>query len=101
MLNRFFIFSLFCLLLAFSACKKSSNSGNNSGPNPLTGNWAFTSESSNADITATETLGPISVNVLAVVDFRTINNTGTFTFTADTLQAINVGYSIDTTYAAY
>ena len=101
MLNRFIFFSVFCLLLVFSACKKSNNSGSNSGPNPLTGSWQFTSETSNANITATETLGPISVNVLAVVDFRTINNTGTFTFTADTLQAINLGYSIDTTYTAY
>jgi hypothetical protein len=101
MLDRFTILSAVFFLLVFVACKKSNNSGNTSGPNPLTGSWTFTAETSNANITATESLGPISVNVLALVDLRTIDNAGTFTFSADSLQGIGVGYTIDTTYATY
>jgi hypothetical protein len=97
MLNRFALLSVVFFLLVFSACKKS----NNSGTNPLTGSWTFAAEKSNANITASESLGPISINVLAIVDFRTIDNAGTFTFTADSLKGIGVGYTIDTTYDTY
>lgn len=88
-----------CLLFSV-ACKKSSHSGN-SGPNPLVGSWTFAGETTNANITYTASVGPFSVKVVNLIDFRTINNVGRFTFTSDSLDAIGVGYSIDTTYTSY
>jgi hypothetical protein len=91
-----FITAVVCLLL-FAACKKSS-SGGSSGPNPLTGNWAFDGETTNANIVSTTTFGPLSIKVTNLIAFRTIDNVGTLTFTTDTLNAVGVGYDIDTTY---
>jgi hypothetical protein len=91
-----FLAIAFCLLFSV-ACKKS----NHSGPNPLTGGWTFVGETTNADITSTASFGPISVTVINLIDFRTINNMGSITFTADSLDAVGVGYTIDTTYTTY
>ena len=83
-----------CLLFA-AACKKSNHS---SGPNPLPGTWTFDGETTNADITSTASFGPISVSVRNLIDFRTIDNVGSITFTSDSLELAGVGYTIDTTY---
>jgi len=83
------------------ACKKSNHSGGNSGPNPLTGSWTFEGETTNANITSIASFGPISVKVVNLIDFRTLNNMGSLTFTSDSLDAVGVGYSIDTTYTTY
>jgi hypothetical protein len=100
MSNRSLLLAItFCLLFSI-ACKK-NNSGNNSGSNPLTGSWNFEGETTNADITSTATFGPISVQVVNLIDFRTIDNTGSLTFTSDSLDAVGVGYTIDTTYTTY
>jgi hypothetical protein len=100
MSNRSLLLAItFCLLFSV-ACKK-NNSGNNSGSNPLTGSWNFEGETTNADITSTATFGPISVQVVNLIDFRTIDNTGSLTFTSDSLDAVGVGYTIDTTYTTY
>ncbi|HUB61075.1 MAG TPA: hypothetical protein VL978_10255 [Puia sp.] len=85
-----------CLLFSVS-CKKSNHSGG-SGSNPLTGTWTFDGETSNADITSTISIGPISGQVINLIVFRTTNNAGSLTFTSDSLNAVGVGYSIDTTY---
>ncbi|HET6256968.1 MAG TPA: hypothetical protein VFE32_23045 [Puia sp.] len=100
MLNRaLFLAIAFCLLVSV-ACKKSNHSGN-SGPNPLEGSWTFEGETSNADITSTATFGPIAVKVVNLLDFRTIDNMGSLTFMSDSLNAVGVGYTIDTTYTTY
>lgn len=85
------------LLLFTTACKKNNNSGN-TGPNPLPGTWTFDGETTNADITSTASFGPISVSVRNLIDFRTIDNVGSITFTTDSLELAGVGYTIDTTY---
>lgn len=102
MMNKFTLVSAAFILLAIGACKK-SNSGGGSGPgsDPLTGNWNFTSMTSNATITASESFGPITTKVVDVVDFTTKNNMGSFVFTADSLAASGLGYTIDTTYTTY
>ena len=83
-----------CVLFSF-ACKKSNHG---SGPNPLPGTWTFDGETTNADITSTASFGPISVSVHNLIDFRSIDNLGSITFTADSLELAGVGYTIDTTY---
>ena len=45
--------------------------------------------------------GPISVTVVNLIDFRTIDNMGSLNFTSDSLDAVGVGYTIDTTYTTY
>jgi hypothetical protein len=102
MQNKFTLVSAAFILLAIGACKK-SNSGGGSGPgsDPLTGNWNFTSMTSNATISASETLGPFTTKIIDVVDFTTKNNVGAFAFTADSLAVNGLGYTIDTTYTTY
>jgi hypothetical protein len=97
MLNRFFLLAIaFCLLFSV-ACKKSNHSGN-SGSNPLVGSWTFVGETTNANITSSISIGPITAQVINLIDFRTINNAGSLIFTSDSLDAVGVGYSIDTSY---
>jgi hypothetical protein len=101
MLNKLTFLSAALLILGVSACKKSNSSGGNPSTNALTGTWNFTQEAANANISASESIGPISATVLDIANFRTINNTGTVVFTADSAAANQVGYMIDTTYTSY
>jgi hypothetical protein len=100
MSNKFIALSSALLLLTVVACKKSNNSGGNSGSNPLTGNWNFVSITSNAKVSASETLGPFTTQIVEITDFTTKNNAGAFTFTADSVATVGLGYTIDTTYTA-
>jgi hypothetical protein len=97
MLNRSLLLAVATCLLFSVACKKSNHSGN-SGPNPLVGTWSFDGETSNANITSSISIGPITGQVINLIDFRTLNNVGSLTFTSDSLNALGVGYTIDTTY---
>jgi hypothetical protein len=97
MLNRSLLLAVATCLLFSVACKKSNHSGN-SVPSPLVGNWNFDGETSNIDITSSISIGPISAQVINLIDFRTLNNVGSLTFTSDSLEAVGVGYTIDTTY---
>jgi hypothetical protein len=100
MSNRSPFLAIAICLLFTVACKKSNHSGN-SGPNPLTGtSWKFDGETTKADITSTASIGPISVTVINLINFQTLNNVGSFTFTADSLGLVGVGYTIDTTYTS-
>jgi hypothetical protein len=101
MLNRSSVLAITICLFLSVACKKSNNSGNNSGPNPLTGSWTFEGETTNANITSSASFGPITVKVVNLIDFQTLNNMGSLTFTSDSLDAVGVGYTIDTTYTTY
>jgi hypothetical protein len=101
MLNRASLLAIAICLLFSVACKKSSKPGGNSTPSPLAGSWNFAGETTDANITSTATFGPISVKVVNLIDFRTLNNVGSLTFTNDSLDAVGVGYSIDTTYTTY
>jgi hypothetical protein len=99
MSNRSSFLVIAVCVLFCAACKKKNNG--NSGSNPLTGtSWNVEGETTNADITSTATFGPLSVTVINLIDFRTINNVGTIAFTADSLMATGVGYGIDTSYTS-
>jgi hypothetical protein len=100
MLKKLTLVSAAFILLTIGACKK-SNSGGGSGSDPLTGNWNFTSMTSNATVTATETVGPFTTTIIDIIDFTTKNNAGAFTFSADSLAVNGLGYTIDTTYTTY
>jgi hypothetical protein len=97
MSNRSFLLALLACLLFSAACKKSNHSSS-SGQNPLVGSWSFDGETTNANITASISIGPLSAQVIDLIDFRTINNVGSLTFTSDSLDGVAVGYSIDTSY---
>ena len=88
------------MILTMVACKK-SNSGSSSSTNPLAGGtWNFVDLSSNANLTATES-GLISGKIVDLTDFTTIDNSGTISFTADSMSGSGIGYTIDTTYTTY
>ena len=100
MANKITVLSAILVVLIIGACKK-SNSGSSSSTNPLTGGtWNFVDLSSNANLTATES-GLISGKIVDITDFTTIDNSGTITFTADSMSGSGIGYTIDTTYTTY
>jgi hypothetical protein len=100
MANKITVLSAVLVLFMMGACKK-SNSGSGSTTNPLAGGtWNFVGLSSNANLTATES-GLISGKIVDITDFTTIDNSGTITFTADSMSGSGIGYTIDTTYTTY
>ena len=100
MANKITVLSAVLVVLIIGACKK-SNSGGSSSTNPLTGTtWNFVDLSSNANLTATES-GLISGKIVDVTDFTTTDNSGTITFSADSMSGSGIGYTIDTTYTTY
>jgi hypothetical protein len=100
MVKNITVLSAVLLILTMSACKK-SNSGSSSSTNPLAGGtWNFVDLSSNANLTATES-GLISGKIVDLTDFTTIDNSGTISFTADSMSGSGIGYTIDTTYTTY
>jgi hypothetical protein len=95
MVNKITFLSTVLVLLMTVACKK-SNSGGSSTTNPLTGTtWNFVDLTSDANLTATE---PGVASVVDITDFTTIDNSGTITFTADSMSGSGIGYTIDTSY---
>ena len=99
MSNRSSLFAIAAFFIFCVACKKNNN--DHSGPNPLTGtSWTVDGETTTADMTSTATFGPLTVTVINLIDFRTINNVGSISFTADSLMATGVGYGIDTSYTS-
>jgi hypothetical protein len=100
MVNKITVLSAVLVLFMMGACKK-SNSGSSSSTNPLTGTtWNFVDLTSDANLTATES-GLISGKIVDITDFTTIDNSGTITFTADSMSGSGIGYTIDTTYTTY
>lgn len=100
MMYRLTLLTAACCTLLLAACKKNNNGGN-SGPNPLIGNWTFDNETSNATATSTAMVGPLSVKVVNLLDFKTIDNTGGIAFNSDSMVLTGVGYDIDTTVTTY
>jgi hypothetical protein len=100
MVNKVTFLSAVLVLFMTGACKKSNNS-NSTTTNPLAGGtWNFVDLSSDAKLTATES-GIISAQIVDVTDFTTIDNSGTISFTADSMSGSGIGYTIDTTYTTY
>lgn len=100
MVNKITFLSAVLMLLMTGACKK-SNSGGSTTTNPLAGGtWNFVDLSSDAKVTATES-GLISATIIDVTDFTTTANSGTISFTADSMSGSGIGYTIDTTYTTY
>lgn len=100
MVKNITVLSAVLVIFFMGACKK-SNSGSNSSTNPLVGEtWNFVNLSSNANLTATES-GLVSAKIVDLTDFTTIDNSGTITFTTDSMSGSGIGYTIDTTYTTY
>ena len=100
MVKNITVLSAVLMILTMVACKK-SNSGSSSSTNPLAGGtWNFVDLSSDANLTATES-GLISGKIVDLTDFTTIDNSGTISFTADSMSGSGIGYTIDTTYTTY
>jgi hypothetical protein len=101
MANKITVLSAVFVILMMGACKKSNN-GSSGSTNPLTGTtWNFVDLTSNAQLTATVSEGLFSGTVEDVTAFTTIDNSGTITFTADSMAGSGIGYTIDTTYTTY
>jgi hypothetical protein len=100
MVKNITVLSAVLVILTMGACKKSNSGGTSSSTNPLTGTWNFIDLSSNGNLTATES-GFVSGKIVDITNFTTIDNSGTITFTADSMSGSGIGYTIDTTYTTY
>ena len=85
-----FILCLSCGLIVIS-CKKSNSSATPS--NAVTGTYTFVNMNVQSQETQTEANG---ITAVALANYITKNNTGTIQFTADSMAANGVGYSVDT-----
>ncbi len=85
-----FILCLSCGLIVIS-CKKSNSSSTST--NAVTGTYTFVNMNVQSKETQNEANGIVAV---AVANYITQNNTGTIQFTADSMAANGVGYSVDT-----
>ena len=83
------------LLLATVSCKK-SNPGPGSS-SAVQGNWNFLFMTASTVASATSS----GVTSVTYTNYRTINNTGTVTFTKDSMAVKGLAYSVDTTALTY
>jgi len=93
--KKLLFFAAVILLLFVISCQKSNNKTNT---NELEGNWAFVS-SQIQQVTQNKQVGP-GVDTLAVDSFNyvTTNNTGSVSFTADSVITKGLGYLVSTTH---
>lgn len=85
------ISALLVLIGLFAACKKSNQSGSGSGSGSIDGTWNF------LYMTATTRDNQASVggySSTTFMSYKTINNSGTVTFTTDSMRVTNLSYSV-------
>ena len=86
------------LVLLIAACSKNKSIPNGGATSPLTGNYTFLYTKGNINQTEQATVLGQSFSAVTNGSFRSISNTGTIQFTADSLIAVGLGYEIDTTF---
>jgi hypothetical protein len=84
-------------IFMFYACSKSNNN-NSSNSQGLVGTWNFLGVTGGTKTVVSEGLG---VTMVAYPAFVTTNNTGSITFSKDSMNASGVGYAVDTAFWAY
>jgi hypothetical protein len=99
MLKKLPLLSVIALTLILNSCHKNNDAPGNSGQ--LTGNYKFLYSSLQAQSTAQESGGGETLKTITYTNYKTINNSGTVTFTQDSIFSKGVGYSTDVVSMSY
>jgi len=93
------LLSLIVLSLILNSCHKNNDAPGNSGQ--LTGNYKFLYTSLQAQSTAQQSGGGQTLKTITYTNYKTINNSGTVTFTQDSIFSKGVGYSTNAISNSY
>lgn len=85
-----YLLALLALSLVFVSCKKSNDSGNSG---QLIGNYKFLYVSLQSQDIAEESAGGQTEKTITYSNYTTVQNSGTVSFTADSIAAHGVGYT--------
>ena len=99
MLKKLPLLTLISLLLILNSCHKNNDAAGNSGQ--LTGNYKFLYISLQAQSTGQQSGSGQTVKTITYTNYKTINNSGTITFTKDSIFSKGVGYSANTISNSY
>jgi hypothetical protein len=97
--KKIFLLSLAALPLIFNSCHKNNDSPGGSGR--LSGDYKFLYLSLQAQSTAQEIGGGETLKTITYTNYKTVNNSGTVTFTKDSVFSKGVGYSVDAVSNSY
>ena len=89
--------TLFVFIGLLAACKKSNQNGG-SGSGSIQGNWKFLYL---AATTRENTASAGGYSSTTFTSYKTIDNGGTVTFTADSMKVTGLTYSVNTTATSY
>ncbi|HEY4286498.1 MAG TPA: hypothetical protein VGN00_05315 [Puia sp.] len=92
------LLSLIATSLILGSCHKNNDAPGNSGQ--LAGNYKFLFVSLQAQSTQQESGGGQTEKTITYTNYKTINNSGTVTFTQDSIFSKGVGYTANTTLKA-
>jgi len=99
MLKKLPLLSLIALSLIFSSCHKNNDASGNSGQ--LTGNYNFLYISLQSQSTGQQSGSGQTLKTITYTNYKTINNSGTVTFTQDSIFSKGVGYSANAISNSY
>ena len=94
MLKKLPLLSLLALSLILNSCHKNNDAAGNSGQ--LAGNYKFVYISLQAQSTGQQTGSGQTLKTITYTSYKTTNNSGTVTFTKDSIFSKGVGYSANT-----
>lgn len=96
---KFTLLSLIVLSLAIASCHKNNSVAGNSAQ--LVGNYKFLYLSAQTQSISQVTGSGQNVKTVTYSNYKTVQNTGTVTFTKDSIASKGVGYVANTTSATY
>ena len=99
MLKKLPLLSLTVLCLILSSCHKNNDAPGNSGQ--LTGNYKFLYISLQAQSTGQQSGGGQTLKTITNTNYKTVGNSGTVTFTKDSIFSKGVGYTANTISSSY
>jgi hypothetical protein len=99
MLKKLPPLSLIALSLILNSCHKNNHAPGNSGQ--LTGNYNFLYISLQSQSTGQQSSGGQTLKTITYTNYKTINNSGTVTFTQDSIFSKGVGYSTNAISNSY
>jgi len=97
--RKFTPFSLIVCAIVIVSCHKHNDVGGNSSQ--LVGNYKFVYLTLQAQSTTQESAGGQTEKAVTYTNYKTVQNTGTVTFTNDSIMSKGVGYSVNTTSTSY
>jgi hypothetical protein len=89
------------ILLSIVSCKKDNSNSNSGNTKALEGNWTFVSMSAKTQSTQSYTQSGTAYKTVTLSNYTTTNNAGVVNFSADSMVATGLTYSVATMAEAY